>query len=249
MKIALIGKGRVATHLGKALVAAGHDVTCCGGRVRIVPVPADAEIIIISVKDDAIGEVAKEFAASSPLTGRSQDARSPLVLHTSGSVPMDAIPSPRRGVFYPMQTFSLERPVDFRSVPLFLESSTPEDMDLLSSLAATISDTYMPLDAEGRRTLHLAAVLSCNFVNHLYELSYDVLQRKGIPFSTLFPLMEETLDKLHALTPHEAQTGPAVRGDESVMQRHIDMLDNPLLREIYRLLSSSIQATHNTSAK
>lgn len=238
MRIALIGKGRVAGHLGSALMTAGHEVTLCGGRTRLVPVPEDAEAVIISVKDDAIPLVAQEFASSSA-----------LVLHTSGSVPMDVIPSQHRGVLYPMQTFSYDREVDFRRIPLFLETSMPEDMDRLDCLAHSISDICMPLDGEGRRTLHLAAVLCCNFVNHLYELSYEILERKGIPFKTLFPLMEETLAKVRELTPHEAQTGPALRWDQGVMQNHMLMLDNPLHKEIYRLLSSSIHDTHSKDDK
>jgi predicted short-subunit dehydrogenase-like oxidoreductase (DUF2520 family) len=157
---------------------------------------------------------------------------------------MDAIPSVRRGVFYPLQTFSLDRNVDFRKIPLFLEARTEEDMALLAQLASAISDTHMPMDGERRKTLHLAAVLCCNFVNHLYSISHDILAEQGIPFSTLFPLMEETLDKVRALSPREAQTGPAVRWDENVMQSHLSMLANPIHREIYRLLSESIHLSH-----
>ena len=233
MKIAVIGKGRVATHLSQALASAGHDMTMCGGRKRIQAVPEDAEVVIISIKDDAIATVASEFADSNT-----------LILHTSGSVSIDAIPSEHRGVMYPMQTFSMERAVDFIHVPLFLEASSEEDMKLLSRLAASISDTQMPMSSEQRKTLHLAAVLCCNFVNHLFELSHDVMAEQGIPFKLLFPLIEETFAKIHTLTPHEAQTGPALRWDENVMQWHMAMLHEPRHREIYRLLSESIRVTH-----
>ena len=235
MKIAIIGKGRVATHLFRALASAGHDMTMCGGRKRIQAVPTDAEVVILSIKDDAISAVASEFADSNA-----------LVLHTSGSISIDAIPSVRRGVMYPMQTFSMDRAVDFRQVPLFLEASSEEDMKMLSRLSATISDTQMPMNSEQRKTIHLAAVLCCNFVNHLFELSHDVMKEQGIPFSMLFPLIDETIAKIHTLTPHEAQTGPALRWDENVMQRHMDMLHEPRYREIYRLLSESIHVTHTS---
>lgn len=233
MKIAMIGKGRVATHLSKALLAAGHEVVMCGGKTRVRAVPGDAEAVILSVKDDAIAEVAAEFAGS--------DA---LVLHTAGSVAMDVLPARRRGVMYPMQTFSPERPVDFRRIPLFLEAGTEEDMAVLGSLAASISDVSMPLDSEQRKVLHLAAVLCCNFVNHLFELSHDVLAEHGIPFKMLFPLLEETFAKIHDVTPHEAQTGPALRWDENVMQRQMALLHERRHREIYRLLSESIHECH-----
>ena len=233
MKIAIIGKGRVATHLSQALASAGHDMIMCGGRKRIQAVPADAEVVIMSIKDDAIANVASEFADSNA-----------LVLHTSGSISIEAIPSAHRGVMYPMQTFSMDRAVDFRQIPLFLEASSEEDMKMLSRLSATISDTQMHMNSEQRKSLHLAAVLCCNFVNHLFELSHDVMKEQGIPFRILFPLIEETIAKIHTLTPHEAQTGPALRWDENVMQSHMDLLHEPRHREIYRLLSESIHVTH-----
>ena len=233
MKIAIIGKGRVATHLSQALASAGHDMIMCGGRKRIQAVPADAEVVILSIKDDAIASVASEFADSKA-----------LVLHTSGSISIEAIPSAHRGVMYPMQTFSMDRAVDFRQIPLFLEASSEEDMKMLSRLSATISDTQMHMNSEQRKSLHLAAVLCCNFVNHLFELSHDVMKEQGIPFRILFPLIEETIAKIHTLTPHEAQTGPALRWDENVMQSHMDLLHEPRHREIYRLLSESIHVTH-----
>ena len=235
MNIAIIGKGRVAIHLSQALASAGHDITMCGGRKRIQSVPENAEMVILAIKDSAIAEVAQGLATSRA-----------LVVHTSGSVSMDTIPSAHRGVMYPMQTFSMERAVDFRSIPLFLEAGTKEDMDTLSKLAYTISDTQMPMDGQQRKVLHLAAVLCCNFVNHLYELSHDVMAEQGIPFEILFPLIRETFDKIQTMTPHEAQTGPALRGDENVMQCHMAMLRDPRRREIYRLLSESIRVSHTS---
>lgn len=234
MKIALIGKGRVATHMSQALLMAGHEVTMCGGKTRICPVPTDVEVVIIAIKDDAVSVVASEFAHSSS-----------LVLHTSGSISIDAIPATRRGVLYPMQTFSMDREVDFRQVPLFLETSLSEDLSVLTQLASTISDIYMPMNGEQRKVLHLAAVFSCNFVNHLFEISHDVLAEHAIPFQILFPLIQETISKIQTLTPHEAQTGPALRWDETVMQGHTEILGDTRRRHIYQMLSESIRATHH----
>ncbi len=236
MKIAVVGKGRVATHLLQALMRSGHEVTECGGRQRVQAVPADADVIILAIKDDAISVVAEEFAD-----------RNCLVVHTSGSVAMDAIPSVHRGVLYPMQTFSVEREVDFRKVPLFLETVQEDDMSLLIRLAASISDTYMPMDGERRRVMHLAAVLCCNFVNHLYDIAHEILSKENIPFEVLLPLIYETGAKIRKLTPHEAQTGPAIRWDEQIIARHLDMLSNPRHRDIYRILSESIKETHSNN--
>lgn len=234
MKVAVIGNGRVATHMSRALAAAGHEVFMCGGRNRQHPVPSDTEVLLISVKDDAIAQVASEFSDCGF-----------LVLHTSGSVDMKTIPSPRRGVLYPMQTFSMDREVDFRKIPLFLETATPDDMKVLCSLATTLSDVLMPMDSEKRRTLHLAAVFCCNFVNHLLELAHGLLSEQEIPFSMMMPLIEETIAKINTITPHDAQTGPAVRWDTGVIRKHIDMLSENRHKEIYRLLSESIHAAHS----
>ena len=143
----------------------------------------------------------------------------------------------------------MERAVDFRNIPLFLEAASDDDMAILSSLASSISDTQMPMSSEQRKALHLAAVLCCNFVNHLFELSYDVMAEQGVPFKILFPLIEETFAKIHTLTPHEAQTGPALRWDENVMQWHMAMLHDSRHREIYRLLSESIRVSHTRKAE
>lgn len=234
MNIAIIGKGRVATHLSQALKRAGHKVTDCGGRQRVRQIPEDAEVIVIAVKDDAIVSVAREFADSNC-----------LVVHTSGSVALEAIPCRHRGVLYPMQTFSMERQVDFRKIPLFLETASEEDMPVLTELASSISDVHMYMDGEKRRVMHLAAVLCCNFTNHLYDIAHEIMQKAEIPFEVLLPLIDETVAKIRTLTPHEAQTGPAIRWDEEVMRWHKEMLQNPLHREIYRLMSESIKASHS----
>lgn len=236
MRIAIIGKGRVATHLSRALEYAGHEVTECGGRLRVREVPENAEIIIISIKDDAISTVAREFTDCNC-----------MIVHTSGSVPIDAIPCRHRGVLYPMQTFSFEREVDFHKVPLLLETAMEDDMPLLTHLASSISDVYMCMDGNKRRVMHLAAVFCCNFANHLYDIAHEILTKEGIPFEMLLPLIDETTAKIRSLPPHKAQTGPAIRWDEKVMKRHMDMLKEPLHRDIYRLMSESIRASHYKS--
>ena len=231
-KIAIIGKGRVATHLGKALSGGGHFVVMCGGRERICDVPDDADMVVLAVKDDCIGDV------SLGLEGVIHAET--LVVHTAGSVGMGALVQERRGVFYPMQTFSMEREVDFSKVPLFLEASDDEGLALLDSVARSISRKVYHLDGEKRGVLHLAAVFCCNFVNHMYALSEELLEREGIPFETMLALIDETAAKVHELSPRVAQTGPAVRWDESVMERHIGMLSDERVQMIYKILSRNI---------
>ena len=227
MVTTLIGTGNVGTNLATALRKAGHEVVWLRGRDFDVK-DVKGEVVIISVKDDALATVAKRL--------KNIDS---LVVHTAGSIPMDVLPCPRRGVMYPMQTFSKSRQVDFADVPLFLETEKEEDMKVLESLSQTISKHIYHTDSEGRRTLHLAAVFASNFTNHCYALSAEILKAKGIGFEVMLPLIDETARKVHQLPPREAQTGPAVRGDMSVVNRQSNMLSGTT-KEVYELMSKSI---------
>lgn len=231
MKTALVGRGRVAVHLKKVLLQAGHSVQMCGGRDGLEPVADDVDVVVISISDNALPDISGSIVLDNAET---------LVVHTAGSVPMDVLPYRHRGVLYPMQTFSMDRDVDMRDVPFFVETALKEDMPVLELLARSISDKVMQLDSEHRKVLHLAAVLCCNFTNHLYDLTAGLLERNGIPFGMMLPLIDETVAKVHQMHPHDAQTGPAVRGDDKVMAAHLAMIDDPSLHEIYELLSKSI---------
>ena len=227
LRAVLIGRGNVATRLGQALGEAGHEVIAVGGRTRTAPIPQDADIYIIAVSDRNIAGVAAELA---DVPG--------LVVHTAGSVPMEVLPQRRRGVLYPLQTLSKGRRIDFARVPLFVESDS--DLPLLRELASSISRSVHVLDSERRRRIHLAAVFCSNFTNAMYSMAHRLLLAEGIPYEVLLPLIDETAAKVHALTPHEAQTGPAVRWDTEVMQAQRDLLPDEEMRQIYTLLSNYI---------
>jgi predicted short-subunit dehydrogenase-like oxidoreductase (DUF2520 family) len=182
------------------------------------------------VKDSALQEVICRATK-----GREQQ----LFVHTAGSMPMSLFEgyTNRFGVFYPMQTFSKERLVSFANIPVFIEG----DNAVLRPLAKSITHSVYELSSADRKYLHLSAVFACNFVNHCYALSAELLEKHGIPFSVMLPLIDETALKVHQLHPLEAQTGPAVRYDENVIRMQSSMLaDSPLLQEIYNLLSVSI---------
>jgi predicted short-subunit dehydrogenase-like oxidoreductase (DUF2520 family) len=234
MKVVLIGRGRVATNLLPALQKAGHEVVSVNSRT-LEELPTKADVYIISVKDSALQEVARQATK-----GR----ESQLFVHTAGSMPMNIFSglTTHYGVFYPMQTFSKERLVDFNDISLFLEATDDVSMERLKMLAETLTSHIYELDSAGRKHLHLAAVFACNFVNHCYALSAEVLAAKGLPFSVMLPLVDETAQKVHELAPREAQTGPAVRGDQNVMQMQASMLEGkPEVKAIYEALSNDIQ--------
>ena len=232
MNVAMIGRGRVATHMGKALLKAGHGVVSVNSRT-LEELPQDADVYIIAVKDSALQDVIRQLTN---LLKTKNDA--PLIVHTAGSMPLSVFEgyAENGGVFYPMQTFSMEREVDFREIPLFIEGKDKR----IRELAESISEHVYELSSDDRRYLHLAAVFACNFTNHCYTLAAEVLEKKGLPFDVMLPLVDETARKVHELHPHEAQTGPAVRGDENVMNAQAALLDGRN-KEIYELLSKSIQ--------
>lgn len=223
----LIGNGNVASHLGLALEQADHRVVRLGGRNRTVPIPRDADLYVIAVTDSAIDSVAAEIG---DVPG--------LVVHTAGSVPMSVLPQRRKGVLYPLQTFTKGRPVDMRSVPLFVESEGGEE--LLLHVASQLSDIVIPMDSERRRYLHLAAVFCNNFTNHMYRITEELLSQHDIPFEVMLPIIDETARKVHSLTPAQAQTGPAVRWNQSVMEAQQNLLEREDLRQLYQIISKSI---------
>ena len=255
----VIGAGNLATHLAPALQEAGHRIVqvfsrtedsasalasrlSCGWTTEVAQITPRAELYVFSVRDAVLEELARRVydhlkslpaAPTTPATGA--DA---LFVHTAGSMSMEVLPSPRRGVLYPMQTFSRSRAVRFREIPVFVESATDEA--LLRALASQLSERACVLCGERRRLLHLAAVFACNFVNHMYDLADGILAGAGLPFDVMLPLIDETARKVHQLRPRQAQTGPAVRYDRNVMERQMELLPDGQDRLIYELLSKSI---------
>lgn len=153
--------------------------------------------------------------------------------------------TPRYGVLYPMQTFSKQRDVDFSALPFFIEASSPAELNLLRAVASALSSKVYEATSDQRRHLHLAAVFACNFVNHMYALSAQILEKHGIPFDVMLPLTDETARKIHELSPMQAQTGPAVRYDINVIDKHMEMLaEEKTLHELYKSISESIHSLH-----
>ena len=251
MRVVWIGAGNLATRLGLALKRAGHETLQvfsrtvesasalagkldCPFTVRPEEILSGADVYLFSVKDSVLEELAARIA---PNVGGA------LCLHTAGSMPMDVFRghAARYGVFYPMQTFSKNTAVDFRKIPVFLEASDAAAYGLAEELARSVSGNVRAMNSADRRYLHLAAVFACNFVNHCYALSEDILRRIDVPFDVMWPLIDETVRKVHQLPPREAQTGPAVRYDRNVIGRQLDMLEGePDMREIYDAMSRSI---------
>lgn len=249
MQMILIGAGNLATQLALALADKGHvflqvysrtessaqvlaDALGCQAVVQPEQIQPNAELYICALKDDALPSILPRLNFG---TG--------LVVHTAGSLPMDVLSdySPNHGVFYPLQTFSKFRRVDFSVIPIFIEAALPESLLLLQTLALDLSQTVVPASSMQRKQLHLAAVFANNFVNYLYGISEDLVNEQGLDFRYLLPLIEETAGKVKTLSPHQAQTGPAVRFDRAVIDKHLSALkEHPDWQMLYETLSKGI---------
>jgi predicted short-subunit dehydrogenase-like oxidoreductase (DUF2520 family) len=195
-----------------------------------------ADVYFVALKDSVIHEVL-------PLI----DFNNSLVVHCSGSLPLSELErySVNTGVFYPLQTFSKDRDVNFDHIPVFIESKSEANLAFLQKLAGKISESVMVLDSEKRVHLHIAAVFACNFVNRMYTIASDILKAQDIDFSVLHPLILETAMKVQEMEPRNAQTGPAVRYDKQIIDVHIEKLQEFVdLKELYELISKNIYLHH-----
>lgn len=254
MDIAIVGAGNVAWHLVQALHAAGHTIAAIYSRTatpreelaKLTPpaVPV-ASLNFLSVKADAV-LIAVPDASLAAVARELQVTPGTVVAHTSGSQPLTVLATvagARTGVFYPLQTFSKAKPVNFSQVPLLLEAQDEATLQLLEKLAQSISRDVQQVNSQARKQLHLAAVFACNFTNHLLGISQQLLQEANLEPVLLQPLIQETISKAMQQHPFRVQTGPAIRRDENVIQEHLHMLEqHPHLQQLYRLLTQSIQS-------
>lgn len=249
--ISIIGSGNVATHLGNALHGAGYDVLsvysrqagkakkladslgaeACTDLEKVHP----ADVAILAVPDTAVMWVAEKLSGAHG-----------CMVHVSGSTEMNILQpyAETFGVFYPLQTFSAFRPVDFKNIPVCVEGSSEEITEALIAMASDISGDARGMGSNQRLRVHLAAVFASNFVNYLNIEAADILEKAGVSRDILYPLMKETLDKILVHHPKEAQTGPAKRKDHGTMGKHIDALNlAPDKQKVYRVISEQITRT------
>ena len=246
IKITIIGSGNVAQHL--------IDAFAKNNAIEIIQVfsrtkkqisllldsskitndwnaLAEADLYIIAVSDDAIANVSSRL----PFENR-------LVVHTSGTAALDLLDNKnRKGVFYPLQTFTKNKTINFQTIPFCLETEFENDFAVLDQVAKSISDSVFAIDSHQRKALHVAAVFVNNFTNYLYQLGNEICEENHVPFAILKPLILETAEKLLTLSPEDAQTGPAKRNDISTIEAHESFLSDENKSTIYKILTQSIQ--------
>lgn len=246
IRLSIIGSGNVAQHLIKAFTKSeAVEIVQVFSRKKEVLLSLlnedliitdlnnfqPADLYIIAVSDNAINEVSKQL----PFQNQ-------LVVHTSGAAPIDILdPKNRRGVFYPLQTFSKSKDVDFSNIPICLEAENTFDYRELESAAKCITKAVFAIASEQRKALHVAAVFVNNFTNHLYQIGKDICDEHRVPFEVLKPLIQETAEKINTLDPSDAQTGPAKRNDSNTIESHLAFLTNENQKNIYNILTQSIK--------
>jgi predicted short-subunit dehydrogenase-like oxidoreductase (DUF2520 family) len=251
--VVILGAGNVAHHLYNAFFSSENvtvtqwynrnikNIRPFNGEAQLTDDLSqliEADIYIIAVSDDAIANISKQL----PFENR-------LVVHTSGSASgYDIDQKNRRGIFYPLQTFSKGTAIDFSEVPICYEALMKKDYDILKRLAKSISNNTKKINSDQRAALHLAAVFVNNFTNQLFRVAHEITESQGAEFDLLKPLILETANKVQDLSPFKAQTGPAKRNDKKTIKRHLKMLDNEHHQDIYKLMTASIKQTHASSS-
>ena len=245
MKTVIIGSGKVAYHLAKAFHQNHIEVSQIFGRnendLKAISdelnIPfsttniADADLYIICVNDDSIAEVSKMITKENC-----------LVAHSSGSLPKEILQGNyRKASFYPLQTFSKSKELDYSEIPFFIEAENESDIEILKILASKISKNVMESDYEKRKYIHLTAVFACNFVNHLFARAKEISDSQDIPFNYFLPLIDETVSKIHEIDPKLAQTGPAVRNDARILKIHESLISDEEHLKIYQTMNESIK--------
>ena len=250
IKVSIVGSGNVAQHL----ITAFKEIQKSSSKLELVQVYSrkietlthllnpnqittriedliEVDLYIIAVSDDAIASVSQQ------LTFKNR-----LVVHTSGSISLDVLnEANRKGVFYPLQSFTKNKAVDFSTIPICLEAENATDFQLIDTLAKLISNKVFAINSQQRRALHVAAVFVNNFTNHLYQIGNEICDKNQIPFTILHPLITETAEKIMTLPPALAQTGPAIRNDEKTIEAHQAFISDENQLTIYKILTESIQ--------
>jgi predicted short-subunit dehydrogenase-like oxidoreductase (DUF2520 family) len=249
ISVTILGYGNVGSHLVKAFTGSAcakisqvysrsavslnkkHDGI---DYISSLSDLTQVDCYIIAVPDDLIQDISEKI----PFTNR-------LVVHTSGSVLMDVLDTKnRKGVFYPLQTFSKDTEVSFHKIPICVEAVQAKDLGLLKKLGAAISENVTEISSQERNKMHVAAVFVNNFVNHLYHISEEIMNEHGLDFELLKPLISETAAKIEMRSPREVQTGPAKRDDQQTIARHLNQLTDNRQKDIYTLLTKAIVEIH-----
>jgi len=242
IKVTILGSGNVGFHLVNLFNSSSNIIlnewysrsVNFDERVKVINEIenlSESDIYVICVSDNSITQVSNKI-----------QFKNKLVVHTSGSTPYSSLNNKnRRGVFYPLQTFSKSQKLNYSEIPICIEAENDIDLETLKKLSLDLNCKYYEINFEERKTLHLAAIISNNFTNFLFGISKEIIESKNLDFNILKPLINETVNKIHKLDPLKAQTGPARRNDLNIMKMHKNMLRNKQIKSLYTLISKMIK--------
>jgi predicted short-subunit dehydrogenase-like oxidoreductase (DUF2520 family) len=257
MNVSIIGSGNVAWHFAKFFYRRGHRITHIYNRTeqhgRALAAIVDAQfcpnldnlalsavdLLVIAVNDDSIPEVVQKLTPEDHT----------IVVHTSGATPMSILSRCKRyGVIYPPQTIRKDVDSPMAEIPFAIEGSNENVTDILLGIMQEIAPKSFRCNSEQRLALHVASVFANNFSNALYQVAYEMLERQGLDFELLRPIIFETAKNVQNNVPQAVQTGPAARNDKNTINKHLQLLsDNDEVRKIYQQLTSFlIKRRHNT---
>jgi len=258
MEVSFIGSGNLAWHLAAALdntdfavreVYSLHPENARALVERLYEAKVNtsldfsesrSRIFVVAVADDVIPDIVEEIVLPPGA----------ILIHTSGSRPLEVLTessAANSGVFYPLQTFSKNKKVDFTEIPIFVESDDKDTEKILLTMAKAISRKVFRISSDQRKRLHLSAVFASNFTNHMLTIARDIMSARGLDYELLKPLIAETINKSLTIGPEGAQTGPARRGDLEILDAHMELLqDDESLAEIYRVISQHIVDRYET---
>ena len=251
-KIIPIGAGNVATHIARKLYNEGYTILQVYSRsvksaktlaqqvgalytTDLSSISDQADFYIFSLKDSVLEEIIQKIPHNNGTWA-----------HTSGSMPMSVFENrvEQFGVIYPLQTFSKKREIEWEQIPLFIEGNNDSGLSSIRELVSSLSKNIHILSSENRKFIHLSGVFACNFTNYMYDIASKMVEKSGLPFDVLLPLIDETAHKVHHLHPHQAQTGPAIRYEQNIIDKHIELIDSSEMKALYKLLSDSIHKDH-----
>jgi len=255
--ITLIGAGNVATNLAYLFYNNGFKILQIYSKHiestkkiskliktsatdKINNISNKSDLYIISVSDNSYSEILNKLKIN----------KNSFIVHTSGSININIFTKKYNnyGVFYPLQTFTKNKLIDFKNIPICIEANTTENQEILKKFASNFSDNINIINSEQRKTIHLSAVFASNFTNHMLDIAYRINEKNNINPNILLPLINETIKKTTENHPKNNQTGPAIRNDNKIISEHIDMLNKIFtskylenIPKLYNFVSQSIK--------
>jgi len=248
MKVGIYGSGNLAWHLTRWFSQKRTNLVGLSGRdsekcKKIWPdflmpdeLEQKADIIFLAVPDAALSKVASQFEGSKK-----------IIAHCSGATSLNVLSNhfENAAVSWPLQSFTRDVFLQYDEIHTLIDASNQHTLQTMLQFWQTLTRNVHPMTEKERQTLHLAAVFSSNFVNHLIHISHKLVSTKGLDLELIQPLIEATVAKAFETNPLNSQTGPARRNDLVTIEAQLKLLaEQPEWKTIYSAFTQSIIKTY-----